>query len=72
MKLGIVQGRLLEPVENKIQELEKISAYGEKADVPALRGWRRHIFGEDALKLASGSLGITIEEKKLKIFGKIN
>ena len=54
------------------QELEKISAYGEKADVLALRGWRRHIFGEDALKLASGSLGITIEEKKLKIFGKIN
>tara|TARA_B100001029_G_scaffold176593_1_gene179740 strand:+ start:1508 stop:2665 length:1158 start_codon:yes stop_codon:yes gene_type:complete len=53
------------------QELEKISAYGEKADVLALRGWRRHIFGEDALKLASGSLGITIEKKKLKVFGKI-
>ena len=54
------------------QELEKISAYGEKADVLALHGWRRHIFGEDALKLASGSIGITIEKKKLKIFGKLN
>ena len=54
------------------QELEKISAYGENADVHAIRGWRRKIFGEDALKLASGSLGITIEKKKLKIFGKIN
>ena len=30
------------------------------ADVPALKGWRRQIFGEDALKLKKGELALSI------------
>ncbi|MBP02314.1 MAG: ribonuclease D [Rhodospirillaceae bacterium] len=40
-------------------DLEKI-AVDNYADVPALKGWRRQIFGEDALKLKKGELALSI------------
>jgi len=46
-------------------DLEQIAAYGEQAHVPALHGWRREVFGDDALKLRAGQLSLTIERKKL-------
>jgi len=30
----------------------------DEADVPALRGWRRELFGEDALRLKNGQVGL--------------
>ena len=48
-------------------ELEQIAAYGEDADVPALRGWRKKIFGKDALDVRAGKLGIAVENGLLKI-----
>jgi ribonuclease D len=47
-------------------DLEAIAA-DDEADVPALKGWRREIFGEDALALKHGRIGLTIEGKKLKV-----
>lgn len=38
-------------------DIEAIAA-DDEADVPALQGWRRGIFGEDALRLKHGSIGI--------------
>jgi len=46
-------------------DVEQIAAFGEDANVPALDGWRRDVFGEDALKLRAGELSLTIERKKL-------
>jgi ribonuclease D len=40
-------------------DLERIAAE-EGPDVPALRGWRRELFGADALKLKRGELALTI------------
>jgi ribonuclease D len=40
-------------------DLERIAAE-EDPDVPALRGWRRELFGADALKLKRGELALTI------------
>jgi len=34
--------------------------------VRALSGWRREVFGEDALKLRRGEIGLSIDGKKLK------
>jgi ribonuclease D len=42
-------------------ELEEIAA-SKKPDVPALNGWRRELFGEAALKLKSGRLGLVIRD----------
>jgi ribonuclease D len=41
------------------EELEQIAAT-DKADVPALRGWRRQLFGEQALALKRGDLALSM------------
>lgn len=44
-----------------VDELDKIAA-DDDADVPALRGWRRDLFGEKALALKRGKLALAISE----------
>ncbi len=48
-------------------DLEKIAAYGDKADVRALQGWRRDLFGNEALALRSGNLGMVVNDLALEI-----
>lgn len=49
-------------------DLEMIAA-DDQADVPALHGWRRELFGEDALKLKHGriALGLAPDGKRLRM-----
>jgi ribonuclease D len=47
-------------------ELELIAA-NDEADVPALSGWRRAMFGEEALKLKHGKLALTAAGKHVKV-----
>jgi ribonuclease D len=49
-------------------DLDRIAADGEKADVPALHGWRRPVFGEKALRLARGELALRFENRKVSVF----
>lgn len=44
-------------------DLEAI-AMDDAADVPALHGWRRAIFGEDALALKAGRLALAVKGRK--------
>ena len=48
-------------------DLEQIAAYGDKADVSAMKGWRREIFGDKALQLKDGKLGFVIEKNKIAV-----
>ncbi|WP_113486711.1 ribonuclease D [Rhizobium cremeum] len=48
------------------EDLEKIAAEGEKADVPALQGWRRDLFGDLALKLISGGVGLRFVDRRVE------
>ena len=41
-------------------DLERIAA-DEDPDVPALKGWRRELFGEDAMRLKEGATALTVE-----------
>jgi ribonuclease D len=41
-------------------DLERIAA-DDHAPVPALKGWRRKVFGEDALALKHGRLALGID-----------
>ena len=43
------------------RDIEQIAAFGDEADVPALRGWRREVFGEDALALLKGQIAMRLE-----------
>ncbi|RVU38499.1 ribonuclease D [Hwanghaeella grinnelliae] len=47
-------------------DLEKL-AMDDEADVQALKGWRRELFGEDALNLKHGRLALTVGKSSVKI-----
>jgi ribonuclease D len=47
-----------------VDDLEEI-ATNEQADVPALKGWRREMFGNIALELKAGRLAIAIENGRI-------
>ena len=55
-----VAGKLIATVE----DLESIAA-DDHADVPALTGWRRQLFGARALELKHGRLALTVERGKV-------
>jgi ribonuclease D len=44
-------------------DLEQI-AVDDEADVPALHGWRREIFGNDALALKAGRIALAVRDRK--------
>lgn len=50
-------------------DLDEI-AMSDTADVPCLHGWRRELFGEDALKLKNGKLaiGLSANGKSVEVF----
>ena len=47
-----------------VDDLEEIAA-DDKADVAALHGWRRELFGDAALKLKHGELALAIEKGRV-------
>ncbi len=47
-------------------ELDKI-ALDDAADVPALHGWRRTLFGEDALALKAGKVVLAVERGQIVV-----
>lgn len=51
-------------------DVELIAAFGEEADVPALKGWRRSVFGADALRLRSGEICLALDGDKVAIVDK--
>ena len=55
-----VAGKLIATVD----DLEAI-AQSDKADVSALSGWRRKLFGDRAIELKHGRLALTVENGKV-------
>jgi ribonuclease D len=49
-----------------VDELECI-AIDDEADVPSLKGWRRELFGENALALKRGKLALAIDQGRVAI-----
>ncbi|MDX9859438.1 MAG: ribonuclease D [Rhodospirillales bacterium] len=48
-------------------DLDLIAAFGEEAAVPAMHGWRREVFGDDALKLCRGEIALAIQGRRLAV-----
>ena len=46
-------------------DIEEIAAVGAKADVPALKGWRREVFGDDALALLEGRIALKLDGREV-------
>jgi ribonuclease D len=49
-----------------VDDLEEIAA-SDDADVPALRGWRRELFGDLALRIKRGDLALTFDGRKVVV-----
>jgi len=47
-------------------DLEKIASEGENANVAALSGWRKELFGDTALKLIEGGVALRFVDKKVE------
>ena len=60
LKASAARNRVAPRLIADTEDIERIAV--ERApDVPALRGWRRELFGEDALRLRAGELAISVE-----------
>ena len=46
-------------------DIEELAAEGENADVAALKGWRREVFGEDALALLRGDIALRLDGREV-------
>ncbi len=47
-------------------DLERIAAEGEDAKVAALKGWRRELFGEKALRLLRGEMALRFVDRRVE------
>ncbi len=47
-----------------VDDLDRIAA-DDEADVPAMKGWRRELFGEKALALKHGKLALAVERSRV-------
>lgn len=49
-----------------VSDLDKIAS-DDEADTPALEGWRRKAFGDDALRLKRGELALVLDGVRVKV-----
>ncbi len=48
-----------------VPDLEKLAA-DDEADIAALKGWRRNVFGDDALRLKHGEIALVLENGRVE------
>jgi ribonuclease D len=66
LKMCCEDGGVAQKLVASASDLELIAA-DDEADVPALSGWRRKLFGEAALDLKHGRTALAIEDRKVKL-----
>ncbi len=66
LKLKCEQHRVAQKLVASSYDIEAI-ARDDEADVPALHGWRRELYGADALALKHGRLAITADGGALRV-----
>jgi len=50
------------------EDIDRIAAEGESADVPAMHGWRRQVFGDIAARLVRGEIALKFDRRKVSVF----
>jgi ribonuclease D len=66
LKMRCEENEVAQKLVATTADLEQIAA-DDEAPVPALSGWRREIFGRDALALKHGQLALGVARKSVKI-----
>jgi len=68
LKLVAEQQGVAPKVLASSDDIEKIASAGEEADVPAMHGWRREVFGERALSLVRGEIALKFHKRRIAVF----
>src|SRR3954466_9627511 len=50
------------------EDIDRLASDGESADVPALHGWRREVFGDRALQLVRGEIALKFARRRITVF----
>ena len=66
LKFKCTQHHVAQRLVASAGDVERIAAEDD-APVPALKGWRREVFGEDALRLKRGEIALAISDKKVVV-----
>jgi ribonuclease D len=66
LKLRCEEHGVAQKLVASAEDLELIAA-ADTADVPALAGWRRELFGDDALALKHGRIALTAAGKQIQL-----
>lgn len=66
LKLKCEEHRVAQKLVASADDVEAI-ARDDDADVPALHGWRRELYGADALALKRGELALTADGRKVRV-----
>lgn len=66
LKMTCEEAHVAQRLVASTEDLEQIAA-NDDAAVPALRGWRRTVFGDAALDLKHGRTGLAIDDKRLRV-----
>ena len=68
LKLVAEQQGVAPKVLASSDDIEKIAAAGEDADVGAMHGWRREVFGDRALALVRGDIALKFDKRRIAVF----
>ena len=66
LKLKCEENDVAQKLVASSSDLDLIAA-DDNAKVPALQGWRREIFGNDALALKQGRLGLAANGRQIRL-----
>lgn len=66
LKLTVEKENVAAKIIANSDDLEAIAVDGDEADVAALKGWRRELFGDRALKLIRGELALRFANKRVE------
>lgn len=67
LKLKCEQEDVAQKLVASADDLEALAVSGEAAEVAALHGWRRALFGEAALRLRDGRIALAVRDGKLAV-----
>ena len=65
LKLTAEKHNVAQRVIATSDQLEQIAISGADADVPAMAGWRRELFGDEAIRLLSGEVTLGFAERRV-------
>ncbi len=66
LKLTVEKYGVAPKIIANADDLERLAAEGEEAEVAALNGWRRELFGEKALQLLRGEMALRFVDRKVE------